>query len=192
MASPPGPQYTDELALTTFDGNVTVLNDYVVSPGDSRVPTRGFVSGDGNQLVVELGPRNPLNGQSAPLDEYNLADPFTRTTLGHYGAAGSRWRIGDLSFASSTDQVWAVWHRETFNGIESVLAVRQPSGWQRIMRYAIAVAGNPAGYVISQVGTEVRHAGNRITRVPGGDALLLHDGITKVLGIEGTAFAWVA
>jgi hypothetical protein len=190
-AAPAGPRHTVELALTTFDGSTTVLHDYVVNPGDSRVPTRAFVSSDNSQLVVELGPHNPLTGQSAPLDEYSLGDTPVRTTLGQFGPADARWRLGDLSFAGSADQVWAVWRRPTYNGIQTALAVREPSGWKRIMSYPIAVSGDSDGYVIAQVGTEVRLPKNRIRLVPGGDAMLLHGTITKVLGLAGIAFAWV-
>lgn len=190
FGSPPGPRRTRELGLTTFDGTTTGLHDYVMSANDVRVPDRGFVSGDGNHLVVERGARNEFRGPSSPVDEYTLADPSTLTTLGHLGGAAAGWRVGDVCFAGSSDQVWAVWHRAAHRPA-SVIAVHKRSGWQRIVPLGIAVAGNRDGYVIAQPGKYVvGPSGHR--PVPVGEALLLHDTITKVLGVEGTAFAWVA
>ena len=60
------------------------------------------------------------------------------------------------------------------------------------MSHGIAVAGNRDGYVVVQPGKYVFASdGLRVSRVPTSDALLLHDTSTRVLGIEGSQFAWV-
>jgi hypothetical protein len=195
MSSPPGPDRTDQLRLTAFDGTHTVVHDYRLSPDDTRIPDLGFVSGDGNHLAVERGDHTDFGGigPSSLVDEFSLRANNTRTTLGHYGTAKAAWRIGDISFARPSDRVWAVWERATTSGgATSVVAEHHRDGWVRIVPHGIAVAGNRDGYVVVQPGKYVFASdGLRVSRVPTTDALLLHDTSTRVLGIEGSQFAWV-
>jgi hypothetical protein len=193
--SPPDAGYTDELGLTTFDDSTTVLHDYEVAGGDTRPPRTATMSSDGTQLVVERSAHASFasSGPSSTLDEYTLsADPATRVVLGHPGAAAAGWWLGGLSFASDTDQVWAVWHRLVpGKGVQSMVAVSDHL-WHQIVPTGIAVAGNADDYVVAQPGRYVLTAHGRHYRVvPSGDGLLLHDGTVRVLGVGGTAFAWV-
>jgi hypothetical protein len=194
-SSPPGPDSTDQLRLTTFDGTHTVVHNYQLSPNDTRIPDLTFVSGDGKHLVVERGDHTDFGGigPSSLVDEFSLDANHTRTTLGHYGTTKAAWRIGDISFARPSDRVWAVWERATpSGGATSVVAEHHSDGWVRIVSHGIAVAGNHDGWVVVQPGKYVFASdGLRVSRVPTSDALLLHDTSTSVLGIQGSQFAWV-
>jgi hypothetical protein len=193
-SAPAGPDHTDRLRLTRFDGTHTVLHNYLLGPSDTRIPDLAFASGDGTKLVVERGDHTDFGGigPSSVVDEFALNDGHQRTRLGHYGTAQKAWRIGGVSFARSTDAVWAVWERATRNGATSVVAAHHRSGWKSVVPHGIAVAGNPDGYVVVQPGKyEFASDGLQVSRVPTGGALLLHDSTVKVLDIKGSQFAWV-
>jgi hypothetical protein len=193
FGAPPGPGRTREVDLDDFGGSATTLDHYVLSAHEPG-PVHAFTSGDGTQLVVERGAAGPFNGPSSVLDGYDLTgSPPVRVPLGHLGSIGAGWRLGGLTFAGPSDAPWAVWQRAGKGGADSVVAVLHHSGWDRVVPHGIAVAANPAGYVIAQPGRFVFHHSRRhFMRVPIGEALLLHGTTTKVLGIEGSALLWVA
>jgi hypothetical protein len=194
LSSPPGPKDTERLELTSFAGKTTVLHNYVLGPNDARLPETAYVSGDGKQVAVERGDHTDFGGigPSSLVDEYSLHGSHTRSLLGHYGTAAAAWRVGDMSFAWPDDEEWAVWERATKHGAASAVAVHQHGTWRTIVPDGIAVAGNSDGYVVAQAGKYVFDSdGLQVTRVPTGDAILLHDKLTKIMGISGSAFAWV-
>src|SRR5206468_1842064 len=150
---------------------------------------------DGTRLVVERGDHTDFGGigPSSLVDEFRLDATRARTPLGHFGTAKAAWRVGDVSFAWPNDEPWAVFQRATKTGARTAVAVFQHGKWRRIVPGGIAVAGNPDGYVVAQPGKYVlRRDGLGYTRVPTGEALLVRDTVTKVLGIETAALAWVA
>jgi hypothetical protein len=193
-SAPAGPDRTDRLRLTSFDGTHVVVHSYLLAPGETRLPALTFVSADGEHLAVERGDHTDFGGigPSSVLDEFSLAGAYPRSRLGHYGTARAAWRVGAVSFAWPSDDVWAVWERATAHGAISVVAVHRPAGWKSVLPHGIAVAGNRGGYVVAQPGKYVFASdGLRVSRVPDGDALLLHANSTRVLGIRGSRFVWV-
>jgi hypothetical protein len=195
LTKPPGKRNTDQLRLTTFNGATRVLHNYVMSPKSARIPDLGFVSSDGEHLVVERGDHTDFGGigPSSLTDEYRLSNHYARTSLGHYGTAKAAWRIGDVSFAGPADQPWALWERATRKGATSVVAVQRHSGWHRVLGHGIAVSGNSGGYVVTQAGRYVfDHDGLQFTRVPIGPAMLNHGKAASPLHIKGSQFAWVS
>jgi len=197
LSSPPGPKSTERLRLNSFTGTHTTLHNYVLARNDPRLPEQTFTSGDGKYLIVERGDHTDFGGvgPSSLVDEFALDGSRTRTTLGHFGTAKAAWRVGGVSFAWPSDEVWAVWERATKHGAASAIAVDQNGFWRQILAHGIAVAGTRDGYVVAQPGKYVFGGadGLEVTRVPTGDAVLIHGKSNpKVLGIEGSEFAWVA
>jgi hypothetical protein len=196
LLAPRGPKQTWRLRLTTFKGVNTVLHNYVLGPTDYRIPDDAWVSSDNDHFVVELGNHQDFGGlgPSSLADEYALTGTHKRTKLGHYGTAAADWRIGDVSFAGGSDQVWAMWERATAHGATSVVAVHEAGTWAPVTTHGIAVVGNAAGYVISQPGkfVVVNKHDDGMTPVPTGNALLINGSSTMTLQAEGSAFVWVA
>jgi hypothetical protein len=91
---------------------------------------------------------------------------------------------------SSSNQIWVAWRRQAGRGVESVVARYGSTGWRRVVTDCVVVEGNQSGDVIVQPGTYVKRAG-RIDAVPVSNALLLKGKMTRVLGVGGSAFAWV-
>jgi hypothetical protein len=196
LADPPGPRHTERLELVTLAGDTTVLHDYVMRRDDPRLPERAFVSPDGNKLAVERGDHTDFAGvgPTSVVDTYSLSSGSSvRIPTGHFGKRKAGWRVASISFAWPNDELWVVWERATKHGATSVVAVRQHGEWRSILPHGIAVAANSDGYVVAQTGKyQVRAGGLRVTRVPTGDAVLLRDRSTRVMSIEGSAFAWIA
>jgi hypothetical protein len=194
-AAPPGPDDTVKLRLTAFDGTHTVLHRYVLDPSNTRIPDRAWVSGDGTKLLVERGDHTDFGGvgPSSLADQYALDNGDKRKTLGHFGSDKDGWRMGSATFAWSGDQPWALWQRATKHGAKGDVAVHEHGKWVRIVKGGIAAVGDSDGYVIAQPGTyvPVNAAGNDFEGAPDGDALMTALPFGRVLGIEGTAFAWV-
>jgi hypothetical protein len=194
LTSPPGPKSTQRLQLEPFDGKNQVLHNYVLGPKNARIPETAYVSGDGRRLVVERGDHTDFGGigPSSLVDAYSLKGTHTRSLLGHFGTAKAAWRVGDVSFAWPDDEVWAVWERATKHGAASAIAVHQHGTWRQILPQGIAVAGNDDGFVVAQAGKYTfANDGLQVTRRPIGDAILIHELVNKVMGIQGSAFAWV-
>ena len=198
LLAPPGPKLrTDQLALSSFGGKHRVLHNYVLSPTNYRDVDAAWVSGDGRRLVVERGNHQDFDGlgPSSLADAFRLTGHHARSTLGHYGSAKAMWRVGGVSFAGHTDQVWAMWERGTRTGATSVVAVRRHGMWARVANRGIAVAGNHAGDVVVQAGKFVSVGSGgapEFRTVATGHAMLHHGTKTVALKLAGTAFAWVA
>ncbi|MBV9484421.1 MAG: hypothetical protein JO246_00025 [Frankiaceae bacterium] len=194
LTSPPGPKNTEQLRLTAFDGSAQIVHNYVLKPSNAHLPERSFVSPDGKVLAVERGDHTDFGGigSTSIIDEFSLHGPRDRRTIGHYGSAKKQWRVGAMSFAWKNNEPWVVWERATRTGAASVLAVYQHDRWKRIIKHGIAVLGARNGFVIAQAGKYVfNRDGLGFVRKPTGDAMLLHDHVVKVMGIQGSAFAWV-
>jgi hypothetical protein len=196
LDAPAGPKHTERLRLTDFDGDHIVLHNYVLGPRNYRIPDAGWVSDDGRHLVIERGDHTDFGGvgPSSVADEYALQGRYAGRPLGHFGTDGDRWRVQSVSFAGKADQVWAVWDRAVRAGATSVVAVHSHGEWQPVLARAIAVAGNAAGFVVVQPGkyVAVGSSGIEFDLVPTGDAIMVIGGATKVLGIGGSALAWVS
>lgn len=195
VESPPGPNRTDRLRLTTFGHAHTVLHSYVLSTTNYRDVDQGWVSGDGKHLVVERGNHQDFGGlgPSSLGDEFSLTGGFPRHQLGHVGTAKAAWRINSISFAGATDQVWGVWYRAAAHGVKSVAATYSKGKWHTV-KQAIAVAGNASGDVIIQPGkwVSIGHDVPAYQTVPSGDPLLVHGATTDVVKTPGSEFAWLA
>lgn len=196
LTAPSGPKRTVRVRLTTFGGSHTTLHDYVLAPNDYRIPDAAWTSADGRHVAVERGDHTDFAGigPSSLLDEYSLSS-LHRRTLGHFGSAKKQWRVGAVGYAGATDRVWAMWERATKHGATADVAVHKHNGWKRIVKHAIAVAGQAQGYVVVQPGKLVAvssQGGDAFDRMPTGDALLINGTSTKVLGVEGSDFVWVA
>jgi hypothetical protein len=195
LEAPPGPRQTEQLRLTTFGGGHTVLHNYVLAPNDYRFPDGVWVSGDGTHFVVERGNHQDFGGlgPSSLADEYSLSSGHNRTQLGHYGTLAAQWRVASVSFAGSSDAVWAVWERGTVSGATSVVAVHEGRRWVAVTAHGIAVSGNQRGWVISQPGKYVSIGSDSpaFDTVPTRHAFLRHDGTSRELNAEGSAFVWI-
>lgn len=195
LRTPPGPKITEQIRLSTFDGDRTTIHNYVLSPQDPRIPEGAFVSPDGKRLIIELGDHTDFGGigPSSAVDEFALNKSNARTRLGHFGTPKQMWRVGDVSFAWPNDEPWVVFERATKSGAQTAIGVYQHDEWREIVPRGIAVAGKSDGFVVAQPGRYVFNPdGEGFQRVPVGDALLLHGTVTKVLGIQSSALAWVA
>jgi hypothetical protein len=194
--APHGPKQTWQLRLTSFKGVNTKLHNYVLGPTDYRYPDEAWVSSDNKHFVVELGNHQDFGGlgPSSLTDEYSLTGSHTRSRLGHYGSNAAQWRVAGVSFAGASDAVWAVWERATKHGATSVLAERAHGTWTLVTNHGIAVAGNAAGYVISQPGkyVVVDKDDDGMAPVPTGDAKLISGSTTLTTNVEGSAFVWVS
>jgi hypothetical protein len=196
LQAPPGPRQTEQLRLTTFAGAHTVLHNYVLAPTDYRFLDAAWVSGDGKHFVVERGNHQDFGGlgPSSLADEYALSGGHARSQLGHFGTLAAQWRVASVSYAGSSDAVWAVWERGTPAGATSVVAVHEGGKWVAVTDHGIAVAGNSSGYVISQPGKFVSIGSDApaFNLVPTRHALLRHGGTSRALNAEGSAFVWVS
>lgn len=195
LRTPPGPKITEQIRLSTFDGDRTTVHNYVLSPSNPRIPEGAYVSPDGKRLIIELGDHTDFGGigPSSAVDEFALNGSGRRTRLGHFGTAKAMWRVGDVSYAWPNNEPWVVFERATKTGAQTAIGVYQHDEWRKIVPRGIAVAGNAGGFVVAQPGRYVFNPdGEGLRRVPTGDALLLHGTVTKVLGIQASALAWVA
>jgi hypothetical protein len=195
LRTPSGPKITEQIRLSSFTGERTTIHNYVLSPSNPHIPEGAYVSPDGKRLIIERGDHTDFGGigPSSAVDEFMLNGSRTRTKLGHFGTAKAMWRVGDVSFAWPNDEPWVVFQRATKAGAQTAIGVFQHGEWRKIVPRGIAVAASDDGFVAAQPGKYVFDAdGLGITRVPTGDALLLHDTVTKVLGIQASALVWVA
>jgi hypothetical protein len=195
LRSPPGPKITEQVRLSTFAGKHATIHNYVLSPSNPRIPEGAFVSPDGKRLIIERGDHTDFGGigPSSLVDEFALTGGFARTQLGHFGTAAAKWRVGAVSFAWHNDEPWVVFERATRSGAQTTIGVFQHDQWRKIVPRGVAVAAADDGFVAAQPGKYVFDPeGLGFTRAPTGDALLLHDTVTKVLGIQASAMAWVA
>jgi hypothetical protein len=195
LSPPPGTATTRQVRVTSLDGSAQLVHNYVVSPKDTALPATAYASPDLNRLIVELGDHTDFGGigPSSLVDEYPLDGGMTKVRLGHYGSAAKQWRVGGASFIRKADKPVVLWERATKHGAVGVVAVyRHNKKWTPLLTHAIAVAGNRSGYAVVQGGRYVfSHDGEAVTRVPIGDAILLGGAQAKVMGIGGSAFAWI-
>ncbi|HEX3825141.1 MAG TPA: hypothetical protein VHV79_11815 [Mycobacteriales bacterium] len=195
VSAPRGPNRTDRLRLITFSHARTVLHSYVLSPTNYRDIDQGWVSGDGQHLVVERGNHQDFGGlgPSSLADDFSLSGGFPRHQLGHVGSAKAQWRIDSISFAGATDQVWGLWDRATAHGVKSLAATYSKGNWRTVKQQAIAVAGNSNGDVIIQPGkwVSIGHDFPDYRTVPTGDPVLVRGAVTKVVKVPGTEFSWL-
>jgi hypothetical protein len=195
-SAPKGLDQTWKVELHSFAGAHAVLHSYVLGPTTYSIPDQAWVSNDGKHVVIERGDHTDFGGlgPSSLADEFRLTGSHKRNGLGHYGTAGAKWRVASVSFAGPKDQVWAEWERETAHGAVSVVAVRRDGTWAPVTNHGIAVAGNRAGYVITQPGKWVSVGTDSpvFDTVPTSQAKLRHGSTVRTLRAEGSVFVWIA
>ncbi|HVW81079.1 MAG TPA: hypothetical protein VHB69_09095 [Mycobacteriales bacterium] len=195
---------TEQLRLTSFSGHHTVLHTYQVGL-DYRAVTANIdaVSPDGKELLVERGNHQDFDGlgPSSLFDEYAMSGGHERRELGEYGTKAAKWRLVDATFVGTQDTPWMALHSGYTKVANNDVVVRgvvvsfTGGRWKLQARDAIAVAGNPDGYVVVQPGTwrEVKNAPDgEYDAVPSAPAVLDGPGGTHDLtSVEGSQLAWV-